>query len=90
MFVSWTCQSRKDIWSAHVIWWGWSCTDPNDPGLAKSQGNGFYMGVAYWPGGRIKDWGATLNATTGIKGLNPCTTNNNFNKSGISDRAYLV
>lgn len=54
------------------------------------QGNGFYMGIAYWPGGRIADWGATLNTTTNVKGLNPCTSNNNYNKTGISDRAYLV
>lgn len=48
------------------------------------------MGIAYWPGGRIADWGATLNTTTNVKGLNPCTSTNNFNKTGISDRAYLV
>ncbi|KAK9816056.1 hypothetical protein WJX74_007119 [Apatococcus lobatus] len=59
------------------------------PGPA-SRGNGFYMGIAYWPGGRIVDWGATLNATTNVKGLNPCTTTNNFNNTGISDRAYLI
>ncbi|KAK9849396.1 hypothetical protein WJX84_008749 [Apatococcus fuscideae] len=64
--------------------------DPcSTPGPA-SRGNGFYMGIAYWPGGRIVDWGATLNSTTNVAGLNPCSSTNNYNKTGISDRAYLI
>lgn len=55
------------------------------------QSKGIYLGVAFWPGGTISDWGiiseTDANATAP---LYPCTTNNNYNNTGLSDQAYLV
>ena len=55
------------------------------------QGKGIYMGMAFWPGGTIADWGVisetVANATAP---LYPCTTTNNWNTTGLSDQAYLV
>lgn len=49
------------------------------------------MGVAFWPGGTVEDWGiiseTSANQTTP---LIPCTTDNNWNNTGLSSQAYLV
>ena len=56
-----------------------------------TQGKGIYMGMAFWPGGTIADWGiiseTVANATAP---LYPCDTTNNWNSTGLSDQAYLV
>ncbi|KAL3148896.1 hypothetical protein ABBQ32_001766 [Trebouxia sp. C0010 RCD-2024] len=48
------------------------------------------MGVAFWPGGTVEDWGiiseTSANQTTP---LIPCTTDNNWNNTGLSSQAYL-
>ncbi|DBA91978.1 hypothetical protein WJX79_008729 [Trebouxia sp. C0005] len=60
------------------------------PGLA-TKGKGIYLGMAFWPGGTIADWGVisetVANATAP---LYPCTTSNNWNETGLSDQAYLT
>ncbi|DBB09491.1 hypothetical protein WJX82_009021 [Trebouxia sp. C0006] len=60
------------------------------PGLA-TKGKGIFMGMAFWPGGTIADWGiiseTVANATAP---LYPCTTSNNWNTTGLSDQAYLT
>ena len=54
------------------------------------QGRGFYVGVAFWPGGRVEDWLPAYDSSTGAWGLNPCNTSSTFNGTGQSDAAYLV
>ncbi|KAL4431119.1 hypothetical protein ABPG75_006375 [Micractinium tetrahymenae] len=43
-----------------------------DPPTGVSRGDPFVFGLAFWPGGKVSDWGATYNATSGAPGLNPC------------------
>jgi hypothetical protein len=54
------------------------------------QGRGFYLGLAFWPGGSVEDWQPVYDADTGQFGLNPCNTTNNYNNTGVSDAIYLV
>lgn len=55
-----------------------------------TQGRGFYVGIAMWPGGSVANWGSGINADTAVPGLHPCNATNNYNNTGLSDAAYLV
>lgn len=55
-----------------------------------AQGNGFFVGLAFWPGGSAEDWGAIFNATTGQFGLHPCNTTGTYQKTAKTPAAYLV
>ena len=57
---------------------------------SSGQGRGFYVGVAFWPGGLVEDWLPAYDSSTGAWGLNPCNTSSTFNNTGQSDAAYLV
>ena len=54
------------------------------------QNNGMYIGVAFWPGGTVDDWGLVTDTETTIIPLDPCNKTNNYNNTGESSRAYLV
>ena len=54
------------------------------------QGQGFYLGLALWPGGTAGDWQPAYDATTGVYGLNPCNVTGSYNGTGHTHRAYLV
>lgn len=54
------------------------------------QGQGFYVGLALWPGGTAEDWQPAYDATTGVYGLNPCNVTGSYNGTGITHRAFLV
>lgn len=42
------------------------------PPTGVSRGDPFVFGLAFWPGGKVSDWGAQWNTTSGAPGLNPC------------------
>lgn len=70
--------------------------DPcSTPGLL-SKGSGFYLGLAFWPGGTLDDWGPAIDLSTVTPGLSPCllTTYNNTDSSNNSTPAshqqYLI
>jgi hypothetical protein len=54
------------------------------------QGDGFYVGVAFWPGGSINDWGPVHNATLNYTGLTPCESAAEYNATGLTHQQYLV
>lgn len=54
------------------------------------QGMGFYVGIAFWPGGRVEDWLPAYDSDTQAFGLNPCNTTNDYNNTALSDAQYLV
>ncbi len=54
------------------------------------QGGGFFLGVAFWPGGTIQDWGSVYDAASGRFGLHPCNVSGNYSTTGLSPAAYLV
>ena len=47
------------------------------------------MGVAFWPGHTIDEWGLRYNTTSQEFGLNPCNSTYDA-ASETSHRAYLV
>lgn len=56
---------------------------------APLQGSGFYVGVAFWPGHTVQEWGLRYNTTSEEFGLSPCNvTVDPVTKT--SHRAYLV
>ncbi|KAK9820563.1 hypothetical protein WJX72_011663 [[Myrmecia] bisecta] len=59
------------------------------PGVA-TRTRGLYLGIAFWPGGTVEDWKPYYDKELDEFGLNPCNDQNNFNNSGLSDRAYLA
>ena len=54
------------------------------------QNNGMYIGVAFWPGGSVDDWGLVTDTETTVTPLDPCNKTNNYNNTGESSRSYLV
>ena len=49
------------------------------------------MGMAFWPGGTVEDWGIISETVANQTApLNPCTTDDNWNNTGLSSQAYLV
>ena len=54
------------------------------------QNNGMYIGVAFWPGGTVEDWGLVTDTETTTTTLDPCNKTNNYNSTGESSRSYLV
>ena len=55
------------------------------------QGRGFYVGLSFWPGGTIDDWGPVLNETTQQLGLQPCLNATAYtNATNITHQDYLV
>lgn len=55
------------------------------------QNRGVFMGMAFWPGGTVEDWGITSETIANQTApLNPCTTDDNWNSTGLSSQAYLV
>ena len=54
------------------------------------QGQGFYLGLALWPGGTAEDWQPAYDASKGVYGLNPCNVTGSYNGTGHTHRAYLV
>ena len=54
------------------------------------QNNGMYIGVAFWPGGTVDDWGLVTDTETTVTPLDPCNKTNNYNNTGESSRSYLV
>ncbi len=57
---------------------------------APVQGSGFYVGVAFWPGGTIEDWGPVFNAAANYTGLSPCESKAEYNATGLTHQQYLV
>lgn len=43
-----------------------------EAGHRGSQGAGFYLGLAFWPGGTLDDWGPAIDSETISPGLSPC------------------
>lgn len=55
------------------------------------QGRGFYIGLSFWPGGTIEDWGPVLNETTQQLGLQPCLNATQYiNSTNVTHQDYLV
>ena len=54
------------------------------------QGGGFYVGVAFWAGGSIEDWGPVHDSTTNFTGLSPCENSVKYNGTGLTHQQYLV
>jgi len=54
------------------------------------QSSGFFVGLAFWPGGSVEDWGAVYNTTTNEFGLQPCNNTGNYSDSGLTPARYLV
>lgn len=54
------------------------------------QGQGFYLGLALWPGGTAEDWQPAYDASKGMYGLNPCNVTGSYNGTGVTHRAFLV
>ena len=54
------------------------------------QGKGFYVGVAFWPGGTIEDWGPVYQRATNYSGPNPCLSSTEYNATGLTHQQYLV
>ena len=54
------------------------------------QGSGFYVGVAFWPGGTIEDWGPVYNSAANYTGLSPCESTAEYNATGLTHQQYLV
>lgn len=54
-----------------------------------AQSKGFYVGVAFWPGHTVEEWGLRYNTTSLEFGLNPCNITYD-SASDTSHRAYLV
>ena len=62
-----------------------------DPEVWKMmQGRGFYVGLAFWPGGTVEDWGPAYDSDTQEFGLNPCNTTNDYNNTSQSQATYLA
>ena len=53
------------------------------------QGLGVYMGLAFWPGGMVKDWGPAKISSAIALGLNPCVTTE-YNQTNSTHQQYLV
>ena len=72
--------------------------DPCAPPGSASKGRGFYVGVAFWPGGTPSDWGPAtgVGAGTGAAAaaLLPCRAApgapGGFNGTGLGDRPFLA
>lgn len=58
--------------------------------LSCLQGKGFYVGVAFWPGGTIEDWGPVYQSATNYTGPNPCLSGTEYNATGLTHQQYLV
>lgn len=54
------------------------------------QGGGFYVGVAFWAGGTIEDWGPVYDSATNYTGLSPCGSGTEYNETGLTHQEYLV
>lgn len=55
------------------------------------QGDPFVVGVAYWPGTTIEQWGSPYNASgDGFPGLNPCLGDVTYNNQTENYQAYLA
>ena len=48
------------------------------------------MGVAFWPGGTIQDWGPVFDTAANYTGLNPCESTAQYNATGLTHQQYLV
>lgn len=48
------------------------------------------MGLAFWPGGTVEDWGSVYNSTKNTFGLHPCNTTGTYLETGVTPAAYLV
>ena len=59
--------------------------------IAHTQGAGFVVGVALWPGGTLDDWKLSFNTTDGVNhpGLLPCR-NLTVNGTTVAGRDLLV
>ena len=66
------------------------CASQSDILSLLLQGRGFYVGVAFWPGGRVEDWLPVYDSDTQQFGLNPCNTTNHYNNTALSDSRYLA
>lgn len=53
------------------------------------QGGGFYIGLAFWPGGTVGDWGPAIDADTTVPGLSPCLITS-YNGTNTTHQQYLV
>ena len=53
------------------------------------QGSGFFLGLAFWPGGAVEDWGV-YDAASGQYGLHPCNVTGNSTTTGLTPAAYLA
>ncbi|RMZ54375.1 hypothetical protein APUTEX25_001951 [Auxenochlorella protothecoides] len=60
------------------------CTEPN----VVNKGDGFVVGLAYWPAGTIVNWGPAVNAS-GAPGLNPCITGMQWEGGTLNYLSYL-
>lgn len=69
---------------------GTSITDGCLRACLTFQGRGFYLGVAFWPGGSTDDWGPVYNATSKTFGLNPCNNVTLMENSTLTQQQYLV
>ena len=48
------------------------------------------MGVAFWPGGTVEDWGAVSDSAANFTGLSPCESTAEYNATGLTHQRYLV
>jgi hypothetical protein len=58
--------------------------------LKFEQGEPFVIGLAYWPGGTVAEWGPATNDTNGTPGLNPCFGDVMIDGAVTNYRNYLA
>lgn len=54
-----------------------------------SQGAGFNLGLAFWPGGTLDDWGAAIDSETVAPGLSPCLLTP-YNSTNATDATNIT